>query len=85
VDSVGEFGVKIRDKMKLKKLMTDQDSMKIEYYQSVLEEYGIKSQARNISISSLGGMLPPSEIWPELWVLEEDLDKATKIIEEIKS
>ena len=68
--------------MKLIKLMSDQDSMKIEYYQSVLEEYGIKSQSRNISISSLGGLLPPSEIWPELWVLEEDQEKAQKIIEE---
>jgi len=71
--------------MNLKKLITDQDSMKIEYYQSVLDEYGIKSQSKNISISSLGGILPPSEIWPELWVLEEDLEKAMKIIKEIKS
>ncbi len=58
--------------------------MIVEYYQSVLEEYGIKSQTRNISISSLGGPLPMSEIWPELWVLEEDLEKAAKIIEEIR-
>lgn len=58
--------------------------MNIEYYQSILEEYGIKSQARNIAISSLGGPLPISEIWPELWVLEEDFEKAVEIIRQIR-
>jgi hypothetical protein len=58
--------------------------MTVEYYQSVLEEYGIKSQTRNILLSSLGGFLPPAEIYPELWVLEEDFEKASKLLAEIK-
>ena len=67
--------------MKLKMLMTDRDSMKIEYYKSVLEEYGMKCQCSNIFLSSLTGTFYD---WPELWVLEEDFEKASKIIEGLK-
>lgn len=69
--------------MNIKKLMADRNSSIIEYYQSVLEQYGIKSMTKNISISNLGGILPEGEICPELWVLEEDMDKAKAIIEEM--
>ena len=67
--------------MELKMLITDRDSMKVQYYQSVLEEYGIKSQTKNISLSSLTGTF---DDWPELWVLDDDFEKATKLLEEIK-
>lgn len=70
--------------MELKMLMSDRDSTIVGYYQSVLEGYGIKSQTRNIFLSSLGGFLPPAEIYPELWVLAEDFEKASRLLAEIK-
>jgi len=67
--------------MKLIILMSDRDSTIIGYYQSVFEGYGIKSQTRNIFLSPLTGTF---DDLPELWVLAEDFERASKLLADIK-
>lgn len=67
----------------MKLILSDRDSMKIEYCKSILDEYGINSQTKNILLSPLAGPLPSAQVWPELWVLDEDYDKALKILEKM--
>lgn len=67
--------------MELKMLLSDRDSTIIGYYQSVFEEYGIKSQTRKIFIAPITGAF---DDLPELWALAEDFEKASKLLAEIK-
>jgi len=62
----------------MKKLYTDTDVSTMEYYLSILEDNDIKAYIRHEHT----GMLPASDSWPELWVLNDsDLDNAEELLE----
>ncbi len=55
------------------------------HLQSLLETEGIATDFRNRDLTQLGGAVPMTEVWPELWVVnDEDADAAREIIEKFR-
>ena len=52
----------------------------VENVKNVLELNGVKSTITNQYLSAGVGELPPIESWPQLWVEEEDVERASEII-----
>jgi hypothetical protein len=52
----------------------------VENVKNVLELNGVKSTITNQYLSAGVGELPPIESWPQLWVEEEDVKRASEII-----
>ena len=52
----------------------------VENVKNVLELNGVKSTITNQYLSAGVGELPPIESWPQLWVEEEDVERAAEII-----
>jgi len=44
----------------------------IGHLKNVLSSYGIRSVAKKIDLISAAGEIPPTECWPELWVVDDD-------------
>ncbi len=53
----------------------------VENVKNVLELNGIESTISNQYLSAVVGEVPPIETWPQLWVKEEDAERAKEIIE----
>lgn len=53
----------------------------VENIKNVLMLNGIESTITNQYLSAGTGELPPIETWPQLWVAEQDVDRALAIIE----
>jgi hypothetical protein len=49
---------------------------------NVLNLHGIESMVTNQYLSAAVGEIPPIEAWPQLWVADEDVDFARRIVEE---
>ncbi len=50
---------------------------------NLLQHQGIECQTRNDIIASAAGEVPPTVVWPEVWIVHErDLDRATQIVED---
>ena len=57
--------------------------MKVGHYQSILESSGIPTLVKNLATSSFMGDVPFAEVFPELWVVnEEDYDEAMRLLQE---
>ncbi|MBT3376733.1 MAG: DUF2007 domain-containing protein [Lentisphaerae bacterium] len=68
----------------MKKMATDIDFARIGLMQSALEESGIPTLMRNQELSQLAGALPQGQVWPELWILDDDDYEAAKsLLEDI--
>jgi hypothetical protein len=48
---------------------------------NVLEINGIDSTITHQYLSAGAGEIPPHECWPQLWVAEQDVERAAEIIE----
>ena len=57
----------------------------VENIKNVLELNGIESTISNQYLNAVVGELPPIETWPQLWVAEQDADRASEIIEATKT
>ncbi len=55
----------------------------VENMKNVLQLYGIRSIITNQFLSAGIGELPPIESWPQLWVAEENAERASELIEAI--
>ena len=53
----------------------------VENVKNVLELHGIRCIVRNQHLSTALGEIPPIECWPQLWVAEEDAERASQIID----
>ncbi len=53
----------------------------VENVKNVLQLNGIRSTITNQYLSAGIGELPPIETWPQLWVAEQDAERASEIIE----
>ena len=68
----------------MRQLFVHMDYSRVGHLQSVLEESGIATYVKNKDASIGMGEIPYFEVWPELWVLnEEDYPKAQRIVEEL--
>lgn len=66
----------------MKQVYTTHDPILVGYLSSVLDEHGIGCMIRNQLLSGGVGGLPPTECWPEIWVLDDkDEANARAVIE----
>ena len=63
------------------KVYTNQNIALVGAMRSYLEENNIASVYRNEFSSSVIGEIPFFDVWPELWVGDEDSKKAVELIE----
>lgn len=53
-----------------------------EHARGLLVQHGIPCMLRNVNLSGAAGELPPTECWPEVWVLDDaDLEEASRFLE----
>lgn len=64
----------------MKKLFVSQLLIEVESLKEVLEDAGIRCMVKNRQGSSLAGEVPFAEVFPELWVNDEDEDSAKQIL-----
>ena len=66
----------------MKRVYSEPNPIFIHQIKDLLEEKGIKSIIKNEFLSGGVGELPPTEVWPELWVMNiEDKAPAKRIVE----
>ena len=67
----------------MKKLFVSQNLLEVEMRKERLEEAGIPCTIKNQRSSGLAGEIPFTEVFPELWVIQdEDADRARQLLEE---
>ncbi|MBS34318.1 MAG: hypothetical protein CMO26_00170 [Thiotrichales bacterium] len=65
----------------MKKIYSSQLLPMVGHLRNVLEAHGIECLVKNEFGSSGMGELPPIEVWPELWVLDDrQFDEAVSIV-----
>lgn len=70
----------------MKMVYTHMEYTHVGHFQSVLEDEGIKTMVKNQGASIGMGEIPFVEVWPELWVLnDEDKEKACEILKEVNT
>ena len=70
----------------MKRVFSSCDPLLAGYLRSVLEEHGIGCLVKNEYLLGGAGELPPTECWPELWVVEDrDEARARALLEEARS
>lgn len=66
----------------MRKIYENVDFTSVGYYQSILEEAGIPTFLKNLGSSVGMGEIPFVEVFPELWVVnDEDYDRAMSVLE----
>ena len=65
----------------MKKVYENMEYTRVGYFQSILEGEGIRTTIKNYGASTAMGELPFTEVFPELWVLDDqDFERAAKLI-----
>ncbi len=68
---------------RMERVYSEHSPIFIHHLKDILEEKGIAAIIKNEFLSGGAGELPPTEVWPELWVVESgDRDAAKKIVHE---
>ncbi len=66
----------------MKRVYSEPSPIFIYQIKDLLEEKGIQSIIKNEHLSGGVGELPPTEVWPELWVVnKEDNSPAERIVD----
>ncbi len=66
----------------MKRIYSEPNPIFIHQIKDLLEKKGIQAIVKNEMLSGGIGELPPTEIWPELWVVNnEDKSPAKRIVE----
>ena len=66
----------------MKKVFVSQSLIEVEMRKERLEQAGIRCMIKNQRSSSLAGEIPFTEVFPKLWVQDEDYDRARRLLEE---
>ena len=67
----------------MERIYSEPSPILIHHLKDILEEKGIPTIIKNEFLSGGVGELPPTEVWPELWVVDkEDGDAAQKIVQD---
>lgn len=67
----------------MERIYSEHSPIFIYHLKDILEEKGISTIIKNEFLSGGVGELPPTEVWPELWVVDKgDGDAAQKIVQE---
>lgn len=67
----------------MKKIYEHLEYARVGHYQAILESEGIATLIKNQSAQVGAGEIPFTEVFPELWVMDDnDYDQAMKLLEE---
>ena len=67
----------------MKQVFVSQHLVEVEMRKERLEQAGIRCMIKNQRASSLAGEIPFAEVFPEIWVLDDqDYDQARQLIED---
>ena len=67
----------------MKKIYTILDNILINQLKYILESDGIRCVIKNELLAPLAGLLPSTEVWPELWILNDAKEaEAMKILKD---
>ena len=67
----------------MKRVYSEPSPIFIHHLKDLLEDKGIEAIIKNELLSGGVGDLPPTEVWPELWVMnKEDKMPAERIVDE---
>lgn len=55
------------------KVYTSDDRVLVHHLKNILEAEGIECRIKNDQIHTLAGEVPAVEIWPEIWVIDENV------------
>ncbi len=66
----------------MKLLYSSTNALVVNHLYNLLESEGVACRMKNEFLYSAAGEIPPTEIWPELWVEEADFDEAKTIMTE---
>jgi len=70
----------------MKRVFTASDLGAAGFIQGVLENEGVQTLMKNTLLTGAAGELPPTECWPEVWVVhDEDESRAREIIEAVNT
>lgn len=64
----------------MKKIFSSQNVSLVNFYKEILEINGIASIVKNYYLTSGIGDLPPNEVVPELWILDDQQYKQAKAL-----
>jgi len=64
----------------MKRIHTSKDPLMVSHLMNVLATFGIKCVMKKMDLISAAGQLPPTECWPELWVVEDEKAVSAKAI-----
>lgn len=67
----------------MKQLYVSADPLIVGHLEKVLLDRGIVCVVRNRYLAGGAGELPPTELWPELWVQDADEQIARRLIGEV--
>jgi len=68
----------------MKQLYCDTNGMRVVYLKQILEDHGIQCVVKNEYLVGAVGEIPPTECWPELWVLDpECIEPARRLMKSI--
>jgi hypothetical protein len=56
----------------MKQIHSAKDPLMIGHLKNVLATFGIKCVSRKLDLISAAGELPPTDCWPELWVVDDE-------------
>jgi len=56
----------------MKRIYSSKDPLMIGHLKNVMATFGIKCVTKKLDLISAAGQLPPTECWPELWVVDDD-------------
>jgi hypothetical protein len=68
----------------MKKLFTHENRLIVSNIRNLLEGEGIECQLRNEFAGGGVGDLAPFDIWPELWVADEDIGRGIEVLNELQ-
>lgn len=68
----------------MKRVYSSLDRFMVEQLRGALESRGIACMVKNEFLGGAAGELPPTECWPEVWVLEDtDLQAAKRVVSDM--
>ena len=67
----------------MKRVYSAHSPLLVGHMRNVLETEGIRCVTRNMGLVGGAGELPPTAVWPELWVEREiDYERAERVVQE---
>lgn len=68
----------------MKRLFTHHDPLLTGYLHATLESVGIDALLKNGYLSGAMGELPPTALWPEVWIIhDEDFARAQQVLQDV--